>query len=116
MSNSNAEVLQALARLGLNKKVGVAIDLDTQLLRDLNIYGDVAESIFEQLRDEFNVDVSKFNFHDYFPEEFPNHHGFQKLKYWFTLFPASPSTRHTEFKPITIAMIRDAICSRVWQS
>jgi hypothetical protein len=112
----DSESITNLRRLGLNRKKNAEnFDRHTQLLRDMNIYGDIAESIFEQLRDEFNVDISGFFFHAYFPGEFPNHSGFEKLKYMFNPFRAQPSALHSKYKPITIGMIQDAIKTKVWR-
>jgi hypothetical protein len=114
MNHPDAELVVALHRLGLYKKPVLQLGLETQLLRDMNVYGDVAESIFEQLRDEFYVDISSFRFHEYFPAEFPNHQGFEKLKYWLNPFRLRPSVKHLQYKPVTIDMIRASINTRQW--
>jgi hypothetical protein len=114
MNQLDADLIAALRRLGIYKKPVLRLGLNTQLLRDLHVYGDIAESIFEQLRDEFYVDISNFKFHEYFPDEFPNHSGFEKLWYWFNPFRPRPSVKHAEYKPVTVGMIRNSISDRFW--
>ena len=76
---------------------------------DLRIYGDIAESYIELLRDKYGVNVSNFRFEKYFPEEIMGS-SFKER----TLFLLIPSLRKKaeqkiEYTPFTFRKIIDSI-------
>ncbi|MFC7526845.1 DUF1493 family protein [Parapedobacter sp. GCM10030251] len=46
-----------------------AISNRTRLYHDLNIYGDDADELLSRFSELYGVDLSKFRFNDYFPNE-----------------------------------------------
>ncbi len=94
---------------GLNKYYSGESELDVRLYHDLNIYGDIAESCIETLRDDYSVDVSQFNFHDYFPPEFAGESLFQRIV--LSLLPCLRAMfeEKRDYLPFTFQMINEAI-------
>ncbi len=94
---------------GLSKYYSGKSDLKVRLYHDLNIYGDIAESCIETLRDDYSVDVSQFNFHDYFPPEFAGGSLFQRIV--LSLLPCLRVMfeEKRDYLPFTFQMINEAI-------
>lgn len=84
-------------------------DLKLRLYHDLGIYGDIAESCIETLKDNYNVDVTNFAFEYYFPEEFSGESQLQRILFNFVPFLRSKAENKKEFKPLTFLMIKNAI-------
>jgi hypothetical protein len=84
-------------------------DLELRLYHDLGIYGDIAESYIETLRDNCNVDVTDFVFSDYFPEEFAGKNQLQKIIFSLVPFIRSKVEDRKGYKPLTFLMLKDAI-------
>jgi hypothetical protein len=94
---------------GLNKYYSGKSNLNVRLYHDLNIYGDIAESYIEILRDNHNVDVSQFNFHDYFPPEFSGNSQLKKIMFSLIPFLRAKFEDKKEYLPFTFHMINEAI-------
>lgn len=94
---------------GLNKYYSGESDLSVRFYHDLNIYGDIAESCIETLRDNYNVDVSQFNFYDYFPPEFAGESLFQRIVLSLLPFLRVIFEEKREYLPFTFHMINEAI-------
>jgi len=58
-----------LLAVGLSRRTISRSSLDTSFYHDLNIYGDEADPIIEEM--ERRIDMSSFNVDLYFPPEFP---------------------------------------------
>ena len=84
-------------------------DLELRLFHDLGIYGDIAQSCIETLKDNYKVDVSSFKFEDYFPEEFSGESQLQKVLFSVVPFLRTKSENKRDFKPITFSMIKNSI-------
>ena len=98
-----------LEESGLKKHYKGDESLNVRLYHDLNIYGDIAESYIELLRDNYNVDVSKFEFSDYFPCEFTGDSFLESCLYTFLPFLKNRYSSKKQFKPITFSSIKRAI-------
>ncbi|MFT4925134.1 MAG: hypothetical protein ACI8WB_001224 [Phenylobacterium sp.] len=94
---------------GLSDYYKTEPDLELRLYHDLGIYGDIAESCIEILKDSYNVDVSSLNFDDYFPAEFSGQNQFQKILFSFIPFLQSKTGNKRNFKPLTFLMISNAL-------
>ena len=84
-------------------------DLELRLYHDLGIYGDIAESCIETLNDRYGVDVSSFEFDNYFPEEFSGKSQFQKVLFSLIPFLRASKEDKSDFKPLTFLMLKNAI-------
>jgi len=84
-------------------------DLEQRLYHDLGIYGDIAESYIEALKDNYNVDVTDFVFSDYFPDEFAGKNQLQKILFSLVPFIRSKVEDQKGFKPLTFLMLKEAI-------
>ena len=98
-----------LEESGLNKYYKDDESLNIKLYHDLNIYGDIAESYIELLSDKYNVDVSRFCFSDYFPEEFPGDSFFQSFLYSVATFLKTRHNSKKKFKAFTFFNIKNSI-------
>ena len=78
-----------------------ALDEDARLYHDLNIYGDDAIELLNCLDNQFNVDLSKFRFTDYFPSE-----GDRILPRVFRFLIGK---KPKEYKPLTLSSLNKAI-------
>lgn len=77
------------------------IDENLRLYHDLNIYGDDASELMDRFKNEFNVDVSKFRFDDYFPSE--GDWILPSILHFFI------SRKPKEYKPITLSDLHQAV-------
>lgn len=105
-----------LEKCGHSKREIKTFNLDTRLYHDLFIYGDIAESYIEVMAEDFNVDVSNFDFHAYFPVEFPGKtrvSGFliALCPFWLRRRYLHPGEN---YKPLTLRMIQTALDSKKW--
>ena len=89
------------------------LDRSTRLFYDLNIYGDIAESCLEEFVKEFGVDVSLFNFEDYFPFEFDK---FYLLDIWLIFYIPYLRKKYFndyKYKDLTLGDLEGAIKTKV---
>lgn len=101
-----------LMESGLKKAFKDESSFDTRLYHDLNIYGDIAESYIELLRDKYDVDVSAFNFDSYFPQEFTGHTITQRVIFWLFPFLREKYQKSQDYLPFTFKKLKDAIDSK----
>lgn len=108
-NNISFEVRDCLKKCGVSNKLIRNCTRKTRLLHDLNIYGDVAESLIEILEKDHGVNILYFDFQKYFPEEFFGENLIKKI-----LFRVIPLTiiiekRKSKYNPLTLAQIENAI-------
>lgn len=94
---------------GLTDYYKSELGLKARLFHDLGMYGDIAESCIETLRDSYNVDTSNFQFDKYFPQEFVGDSLFEKAVLSFIPFPSSKRMSKEKFKPLTFEMLRESL-------
>ena len=99
---------QRLVRL-LHAHVGesVVIGPETQILRDLALWGDDADNFFDEFVQQFGVDMRGAKFGDYFPEE-----GQQvglAIKWLLT-----GRRMHDHFRAITVADLANSAALGYW--
>jgi hypothetical protein len=66
-SELSTELREYLKRCGLSKGTIARCNAETRMFHDLGLYGEVAEACIGVLADHYNVDLSGFEFEDYFP-------------------------------------------------
>ena len=76
---------------------------------DLGIYGDEAESYIELLEDEFGVDISKFNFDQYFPSEFYEKVPLPRFSFKPFIFLWGSKKNDDRYQRFTIELVEEAI-------
>lgn len=108
------ELCEYLRRCGLSEKKVAESGPETELLKNLGVYGDIAEAYMETLEKEFNVDMSQFEFENYFPPEFAGGSTIERLLYWIVPPLARKQRRAEDFRPVTLRMIDEAIRERRW--
>ena len=111
-----SEVAEYLRRCGVPERKLRYLNASTQLFRDLDVYGDVAEAFMEELRDGHAVNMENFRFEDYFPEEFVGDSLAQKILYWILPVLGRRRRRIGPYRPITLKMLDQAIRDRTWSS
>lgn len=98
-------VYQFVERNGFNDFLTVKKTLtgSTELSKDLKITGDDAIGFMSSFSVEFSVDLSRFDFNEYFEEE-----GFLNIMGFFK--------KSTHYKPISLKMLVGAASDGVWDS
>jgi hypothetical protein len=96
-----------------------ACHMDTRLFHDLGIYGEAAEDYIDVLVNQYNVDMTGFDFARYFPPEFAGKTMLTRALIWtfpyiWKLF--SPRDEGSDFLPLTLEMIEQAIHQKRWPS
>ena len=86
----------------------------TRLYHDLGIYGDIAEACMETLSTRHSVDLSGFTFEEYFPSEFVGNSRAQKALNWLLPMLGNWRRRSGQYRPLTLAMIENAIAAGRW--
>lgn len=104
-------------KCGYSKRLIKKLSLDTRLYHDLRIYGDIAESYIEVLSEQFGVDISNFEFHTYFPEEYPVTSVLGAVLIPICPFWVRRRYLHPDknFKPLTMRMIQKALANKKWE-
>lgn len=109
-------LVRYLRACGLSTRKISRLTMDSRLYHDLGIYGDEAEGCMEALQTEFGVDMSGFDFSDYFPPEFPGRNGLTATLIAF--LPLSVRRRFVHanctYKPFTLVMLQDALQAKRW--
>ncbi|MGJ1269867.1 DUF1493 family protein [Sphingobacterium spiritivorum] len=79
----------------------MVLDESVRLYHDLNIYGDDAIELLNCFKEQFKVDLSRFQFTDYFPSEGD----------WIlpSLFRFLTSKKPKEYKPLALSDLNKAI-------
>ena len=93
------------------------ISTQTRLYHDLGIYGDIAEIYMETLEEDFSVDMSEFDFYEYFPPEFAGKTIFES--YILSVIPVLRwylEKRQNKYIPITLEMIETSMEQGFWKS
>lgn len=105
-----------LRECGISTRKISRLTLDSRLYHDLGIYGDEAEGCMEALQTEFGVDMSGFDFSDYFPPEFPGRNGLTATLITFLPLSVRRLYVHADsnYKPVTLTMLRDALIAKRW--
>ena len=88
------------------------IKMDSTLLGDLNIDGDDAYEIIEQIHKKYKPDLSCFVFKNYFREE----PCFKGLIYLYRLLRYKDIHVASNKKPMTVSMLVQACNAGVWQN
>ncbi len=109
MENGEDSFHEFLTESGLIKYCKEDEDLNIDLYRDLNVYGDIAESYIELMTEKYGVDVSSFHFENYFPPEFSGDSTSQKYLYSFLPFLASRHNTKKAYEKLTFKTIKQAI-------
>lgn len=111
---TSTELCEYLRRCGLSENMILGSDQETELLRDPDVYGDIAEAFMETLEKEYAVDMSEFRFDDYFPPEFVGNSAVHRILYWIAPPLARKHRRADDFRPVTLRMIDTAIREQRW--
>lgn len=90
-----------LLSAGLSKSVIKKAKLNTRLYHDLNIYGDEANSLVEEL--EKRIHASSFRSELYFPPEFPGECFALQILHWVIPFSHQIFKTKEKYIPLTFA-------------
>jgi len=118
LDNGFPEILrQYLSQIGHSPRFVQKQTLGTRLFHDLDVYGDTADEYMILMSEEFNVDLTGFDFEKYFPTEF--YQGSFFALHLCTMFPSRwVRFRYFEpistFKPLTLRMIQNALETKKW--
>ena len=106
-----------LRKCGYAKKKVENFSDDTRLYHDLGVYGDVAESHMELLAEAFGVDMTGFEFDEYFPQEFPGKTLMSSIA--LSVIPGLRAyhlhKEKSEHTPVTLKMIDTFVEQGVWR-
>ena len=81
----------------------------TRLLHDMKLLGDTAEEQLVMLRDQFGVDMRRFEFNQYFPNEF------SLDAFVLTLLPWHILRRLlVKYRPLSLGMIDRVLAEKKW--
>jgi Protein of unknown function (DUF1493) len=105
---------QYLIHCGLSAAKIAQCNMHTRLCHDLGIYGEAAEDYLEVLRQKYQVDLSNFEFAEYFPAEYPYRTFVEKIIFDFQPFGRWLASRKDSWQPLTLAMINAAISAKKW--
>lgn len=97
---------------GLSKKVVACSCLDTRFYHDLNIYGDHADPLIEEL--ERRIDMSSFVPNRYFPPEFPGQNFISNMLYNTIPFFHQLFGLKDKYSPLTFADVLNALERGAW--
>lgn len=114
MSGLTPKLVEFLKLCGLRKSRIDSCDLDTRLYHDLGIYGEVADGCVEILAKTYQVDITNFDFDEYFPHEYPGKTRLSQFILWQIPFARHFVESKANYKPITLGMIEDIIHSKQW--
>jgi hypothetical protein len=109
-----SELIELLRSWGFHDRQIERMSLETRLYHDLGFEGDTAEEIILSIVSKYGVDMSKFKFSDYFPDEFPGQSRLVSIVLGFIPYGRAIYYRNTEFKPLTIGAIEEAILRKAW--
>ncbi len=116
MSRSFNGLLESyLLECGFKKSSINEFDGNTRLWHDLGVYGDIAESYIELMRDKYGVDISNFCFDDYFPTDFSGGSTFQIFIFSAIPFLRNRYNKKQPFKPLTLATVEKVLSSKVFE-
>lgn len=113
-NNLSSELCEYLKGCGFSKKIIEKCTPNTRLYHDLGVYGDVAEGCIEVLCDRCHVDISGFEFDEYFPREFIGENSFIRTLFWAVPFFGREARRHGKYSTLTMMMIESAIRAKRW--
>ena len=103
-----------LVEAGCSESVRSKCTLDTRLYHDLGVYGDEAHDYMRTLSESFGVDLSGFDFDEYFPREFPGGNWVERTIRWLVPGLGRPRPA-SQYRPITLAAVEKAIDVGRWQ-
>lgn len=112
-NNISFEVVDCLKKCGVSNKLIKNCTRKTRLLHDLNIYGEVAESLMEILEKDHGVNIFYFNFQKYFPEEFFGENLISKILFRMIPLTIIIEKRKSKYNPLTLTQIENAIKNKV---
>lgn len=108
-NNISFEVRDCLKKCGVSNRLIKNCTRKTRLLHDLNIYGDVAESLIEMLEKDHGVNILYFDFQKYFPEEFFGENLIGKILFRIVPFTIMIEKRKSKYNLLTLIQIENAI-------
>lgn len=101
-----------LSAAGVSKRNIARANVHTRFYHDLNIYGDEAEPIVEEL--ERRIDISSFNPDLYFPPEFSGENFLSRVTYWLVPFSRRISKSKDKYKPLNFGDVMAALERGRW--
>lgn len=113
-NNLSLELCEYLKECGFSRKIIEKCTSNTRMYHDLGVYGDVAEGCVEVLRDRYHVDMSRFEFDKYFPQEFIGKNPFIRTLLWVAPFLGRATRRHGKYSALTMRMVESAIRAKRW--
>ncbi len=108
-------MLKYLQRCGVSKRKIARCNPGTRLYHDLAVYGDIAKTFMEVLRDEYDVDMSYFKFDEFFPQEFQGKDRLTAIMLWVVPFVGGLARRRGAYRPLTLEMIEKVIEAKQWR-
>ncbi len=108
-------LIRYLMLCGLPAKTIALCDHNTRMYHDLGIYGDIADSCMEVLAEHFGVDLSGFEFEQFFPREFEGKSVLTRVLLWLVPFAGAVARRYGKWSPLTLARIDRAIRNKRWE-
>jgi hypothetical protein len=103
-----------LVEAGCSESVRSRCTLSTRLYHDLGVYCDEAHDYLQAWSERFGVDLSGFDFDEYFPREFRGSSWLEQTIYWLVPGLGRPRPA-SEYRPITLAAVEKAIEAGKWQ-
>jgi hypothetical protein len=103
-----------LVDAGCSESARSKCTLSTRLYQDLGVYGDEAHDYMQTLSERFGVDLSGFDFDEYFPREFPGGNWVERTIRWLVPGLGKPRPA-SQYRPITLAAVEKAIDVGRWQ-
>lgn len=107
-------VQEYLRRCGLSENELIKCNMDTRLYQDLGVYGDVAESYVEVLSNHYGVDMSGFEFDDFFPPEFDGRNWIASFFLWIFPLLGYMVRRRKKYHAFTLRKLENIISVGRW--
>lgn len=103
------EVFEQIASL-LRQKAHVRLEIngETEILKDLGLWGDDLDEFFAAYSKQFGVDMKDVKFTDYFPQE--GEHVGLALRSFFT-----GRAKHQWYRPIKISDLVESALAQKWE-
>lgn len=108
------ELQDCLKHCGLSDREIAQCNPSTCLYHDLGLYGDMAEAFLDMLVEQYQVNLTGFEFERYFPPEFIGKSALARILFWIVPFAAYAARRRSRWSPLTLDMIERLILSKRW--
>jgi len=106
-------IVSHLREQGYKRKDIDQFSYETRFYHDMNVWGDDVDSWLLDLK-ALGIDISDFQFDDYFPMEFPSAPLWRRILSMVVPFTEVRQKPKENYKPLTLKMIEDILIAKDW--